>query len=196
MKTYAEIIEEVLNIKSGRQNKGTITLGNKVMVSDPCYGINSRHQGVVTDVLEGEYECFITFMDKGDWGVRVSSIEATHKDYANQMLRYVSEARDIAVDSGQAGIFDYEYYSKYHTNANERSHVDSDWYCKVCDLTYQRAPNPYKKDDTVSAFSGDVVDNLGFVSSSGYGDGFYSWKTAKENGKVIAIKIVYLSEVE
>ena len=191
MKTYAEIIEEVLNIKEGRQNKGTVTLGNKVIVSDPCYGINSRYQGVVEDVLEGEYECFITFMDKGDWGVRVSSIEAIHKDYLNQEPRYVSEEKDIAVDSGQAGVFDYKYYANHHRDADERSHVDAGWYCKVCDLTYQRVINPYDKPNIVSAFSGDVIDSLGFVSSSGYGDGFYSWKTAKENGKVVAIKIAY-----
>lgn len=192
MKTYAEILEEVLNIKAGRQNKGTISLGNKVMVSDPCYGVNSRYQGIVTDVLEGEYECFMTFMDKGDWGVRVSSIEVIHKDYLGQEPRYISKDKDIAVDSGQAGIFDYEYYANHHRDADERSHVDAGWYCQVCDLTYQRAINPYDKPNIVSAFSGDIIDSLGFVSSSGYGDGFYSWKTAKENGKVIAIKIVYL----
>lgn len=196
MKTYAEIIAEVLNIKEGKHYKGTISLKDKVIISDPCYGINSRYQGIIKNVLEGEYECFITFADGGDWGVRVSSIEARHKDYVDKDLRFMSENFDVAVDSGQAGIFDYGYYAKYHKDNNERSHVDSDWYCKVCNLTYQRAINPYNELDPLGAFSGDIVDNLGFVSSSGYGDGFYSCQTAKENGKVIAIKIVYLREVE
>ena len=35
--------------------KTTIKLGNKVMVSDPCYGLDTWCQGVLENVLPGNY---------------------------------------------------------------------------------------------------------------------------------------------
>ena len=51
-----------------------IQLGEKVMVSDPCYGLNTWCQGVLENVLPGDYRCNIEYSDEGDWGMRVSAI--------------------------------------------------------------------------------------------------------------------------
>lgn len=160
-----------------------IKLGNKVMVSDPCYGLNTWCQGVLENVLPGTYDCKVEYSDEGDWGRRVAAIEVTHQDY-DGIIRFESEGFEVGVDSGQAGIFDYDYYSKYHTDSNERNHVDDNWYYEACDMTcsYEQA---------------GTTDDLGFVSSSGFGDGSYTCYTARErNGYIIAIRIEFIAEDE
>ena len=204
------------------KNKGFINLGAKVMVSDPCYGLNTWCQGVIENVLPGKYECKVGFNDEENWGIRVADIEVVHKDYLNKFLAYDVEDFDVGVDSGQAGIYDYEYYAKYHTDCNTRPHVDEEWYDRVFELTYVDEKNPnyekfnydvsnkdyfekweeymsdYKRSSrTISHFDGGVIDGLGLVSSSGYGDGGYTcWTATDSNGKVIAIRVEFIDEYD
>ena len=125
------------------ENKGIITLGEKVMVSDPCYGLGTWCQGVLENVLSGEYDCNVEYSDEDAWGIRVSAIEVTHESCRGKFIALECEDFEVGVDSGQAGIFDYEYYAKYHMEATERPHVNDDWYDMVCDLTegYRENPN-------------------------------------------------------
>lgn len=202
------------------EERGFIKLGNKAMVSDPCYGLNTWCQGVVENVLPGEYKCKVGFSDEGDWGTRVADIEVIHKDYVGKWIEFWPEEFEVGVDSGQAGIYDYEYYKKYHTDRNETEHVDDDWYDRVYEKTYVHEPNPnyekfdydINKDDyfekweaymadwkrsnkILAHFDANPIDNLGFVSSSGYGDGGYTCWTAKnDEGKVVAIRVEYITE--
>ena len=120
--------------------KKTIKLGEKVMVSDPCYGLNTWCQGVLTNVLPGIYKCEVEYKDEGDWGIRVSAIEVTHEDYASEIFE--PQDFEVGVDSGQAGIFDYDYYCQYHTDSNDGEHVDDDWYDRVCNKTHEYISNP------------------------------------------------------
>ena len=157
-----------------------IRLGNKVIVSDPCYGLNTWCQGVLENVLPGTYDCEVEYSDEGAWGVRVASIEVTHEDcraYGFESVNFT-----VGVDSGQAGIFDYEYYAKYHTDTNNGLEVDDGWYDRVCDIT-------------LSEDSAGTIDELGFVSSSGYGDGGYGcWVARNRDGYIVAIRIEYITE--
>ena len=160
----------------------TITLGNKVMVSDPCYGMNTWCQGVVENVMPGIYNCTVEYSDEGDWGVRVSAIEVMHQN----ARMYFMDAADfeVGVDSGQAGIFDYEYYAKHHLDRSVRPHVDDDWYERVCDITLAKE-------------SAGTIDDSGLVSSSGYGDGGYTCYLAKNgDGCVVGLRVVYIYEDE
>lgn len=159
-----------------------IRLGNKVMVSDPCYGLNTWCQGVLENVLPGIYDCTVEYSDEGDWGVRVAAIEVIHENAG--VYRFEMADFEVGVDSGQAGIFDYEYYTKYHTDCNEYSHVDDDWYDRVCDITLAKE-------------SAGTIDELGLVSSSGYGDGGYGcWVARNRDGYIVAIRIEYITEEE
>lgn len=85
-----------------------IKLNSKVMISDPCYGLNTWCQGVIEGVLPGNYNCKAKLINKTYWGERVAAIEVCHEDYKSP--KYIPALLDIGVDSGQAGIFDYEYY--------------------------------------------------------------------------------------
>ena len=161
------------------ENKGFITLGEKVIVSDPCYGFGTWCQGILENVLPGEYDCVMERSDEGDWGNRISAIEVTHTSCKGQFIEYDLEDFVIGVDSGQAGIFDYTYYEKYNTNET----VDDGWYDEVCEKTY------------TDYFDGNTIDDFGFVSSSGYGDGGYDcWTARNEDGKIIAIRVEFITE--
>ena len=160
-----------------------IKLGNKVMVSDPCYGLGTWCQGVLENVLPGNYNCKAEYSDEGEWGVRVSAIEVRHVDY-DDFIPIDMESFEVGVDSGQAGIFDYDYYVRYHDGCDVRPHVEDDWYDKVCDITLSRE-------------SAGNVDGFGFVSSSGFGDGGYACWTAREkNGYIVAIRVEFIDEYD
>lgn len=193
------------------------------MVSDPCYGMNTWCQGAINNVLKGNYKCTVETSDEDAWGRRVSAIQVVHADYMNKFLEYSKESFVVGVDSGQAGIFDYEYYKKYHSDDNETEHVNDDWYWRVCELTTTTKKNPnyvafvfdYNAEDmaeqlkkyrewsnntkvswqTIQINDGNTIDGLGFASSSGYGDGSYCcWTAHNEEGKIVAIRVEYITE--
>lgn len=168
-----------------REEKGMICLGEKVMVSDPCYGLGAWCQGVLDNVLPGRYKCTVEYFTDGLWGKRVSAISVCHEDYADNRgiaPEYDAEPFEVGVDSGQAGIFDYEYYKKYHSNPENFDHVNDEWYGRVCKLTRD---------------GGNAIDERGLVSSSGYGDGGYTCWTAKNpDGKIYSILVEFVTEDE
>ena len=156
----------------------TITLGNKVMLSDPCYGMNTWCHGVVENVLPGIYDCYVEYSDEGDWGVRVAEIDVLHQDAKRYSLRAADFV--VGVDSGQAGIFDYDYYEQHHTDGS----VNDDWYNRVCAITLSDA-------------SAGTIDDRGLVSVSGYGDGGYGCYIANDaDGNIVGFKIVYIYDDE
>ena len=149
---------------------GYITLGDKVMVSDPCYKLGTWCQDLLEDVQPGRYRCSLLISDEGEWGNRVTFLTASHSDVENitfDLSDLESESGDIGVDSGMCGIFDYEYYK---TVAG-----DEDWYDEVC-----------KVDD------GNTFDEKAVISSSGYGDGCYDLLVNRnDEGKLNFICVDY-----
>lgn len=195
--------------------KTTIRLGNKVMVSDPCYGLGTWCQGILENVLPGNYNCEVEYSDEGDWGERVSAIEVVHENY-DRSTEFEPENFEVGVDSGQAGIFDYDYYTKYHSDSTVRDHVDDDWYDRVCNLTCINVKNPnYEEFDWdadncferyqkysgsekcfkyIQKLTANSIDERGFVSSSGFGDGGYICWTSRDNdGHIIAIRVEFIT---
>ena len=196
--------------------KAIIKLGSKVMVSDPCYGLGTWCQGVLENVLPGNYKCDVEYSDDGDWGERVSAIEVVHENY-DRPVEFEPESFEVGVDSGQAGIFDYDYYVKYHDDCDIRPHVDDNWYDRICDLTCVNVKNPnyeefdWDEDDAYNRYreytktekcwpyiqklTASPIDGLGFVSSSGFGDGGYTcWTARNDDGYIIAIRIEFITE--
>lgn len=152
---------------------GTINLGNKVRISDPCYSMDVWCAGTVNNVLEGEYVCdaeIWTKEDTGGWGERVARLSAIRKDSVPEYWR--DSDIDVGVDSGQCGIYDLDYFKQVQPS--------SKWYNKVCDTTDLR---------------GGTIDDKCVVSSSGYGDGSYCCNIAFDNqNRIIGFEIVYLEE--
>ena len=110
-----------------------IKLSDCVMVSDPCYSLDTWCQHVLANVLPGKYICKCDTAET-ESGEVVSSISVTHESVKDKRfdimdLKVVSES--VCTDSGTCGIFDYDYYKKYHT----KDDVDDDWYELVGSIT-------------------------------------------------------------
>lgn len=156
-------------------NIGSIVLGNKVVVSDPCYEIGIWCSTEL-DVLPGEYDCFVVNGDD-PWGVRISSLIIQRKDTRIVNTEWVA---DIGVDSGQAGIFDYKYYLQHHPIDESKENLDEDWYHSISDMTLNEPRC-------------GISDGVGFVSESGCGDGAYPVYIGKEsNGYIAYIRIQFM----
>lgn len=196
----------------------TIELGKKVIISDPAYNMDTWCIGILNNVLPGTYECFYEIIEDNSWGRRIASIEVKHKDYEFYDFPENIDA-NIGVDSGQCGIYDYDYF--------EKNNQKEDWYRQICNLTYIEEENPnyknfyeskyyfdqdidslkwikeyqkYVDDKEISTmffsrFAADTLDDKCFVSSSGYGDDLYDAFVERNNdGKIIGIKISFIEE--
>lgn len=126
---------------------GTITLGDKVHVSDPCYAVDCWCAGTLDNVKPGHYQCKILRVQEDDCfappfkGVfeRVKSLTICHEDHEAIPRELVSIV--IGVDSGQAGFYDADYYQQTHLD-NGTEHCNKAWYGRVCAITMKRVPNP------------------------------------------------------
>lgn len=180
---------------------GTIVLRDKVIVGDPCYS-EIENVAVLNNVLEGTYNCFVK---KGDIdGGSVMSIEVKHHQYqhlANEPF-YIMEG-GFGVDSGQAGIYDYDYHQEYHQFdgwilENEGSKEQA-WYNRIWVLMNHYDINNNHIEGDANDFKGErrdfaIMDNSALVSISGLGDGGYDIEVAKEDGFIKAIRVVFIDE--
>lgn len=115
------------------ENVGEIELGDKARISDPCYRMDTWCAGTLEDILPGKYDCYMQKVDTGGWGVRVASIEVKHKNYSNIESNEIQDI-DVGVDSGQAGVYDLDYFVENRGNKS--------WYLGVGDATYRYVRNP------------------------------------------------------
>lgn len=168
---------------------GTFNLGTKVMVSDPCYKLNTWCQGVLENVKSGIWEAYLKMSDKGTWGIRVAELITVNSEHYKEHPIIMDEHQEfeVGVDSGTAGIFDYDYYCKYH---NENT-IDEDWY--DTQIHHQFFPSYDSSDWQKSIFT----EFNGVASMTGYGDGGYDCYVARnEEGEIVGIRIIYINEEE
>jgi hypothetical protein len=170
--------------------KFEIVSGN-VIVSDPCYSLNTWCQGELSNVKKGVWNVKTTKLSKRIDDARISEIIVKHDDNHRKNLAWEMQGFEVGVDSGQAGIFDKDYYQKDEvvkgyilaTNPHTGNPIaDNDpWYSVCCKKTLSK--------------EGYGVIPYGAVSSSGYGDGGYTCYTSKNKmGEIDAIKIVFIDE--
>lgn len=162
----------------------TITLKNKVVVSDPCYELDTWCAGTLNNVLPGEYICDIAKVHNR-WGDRVSHLYAIHSNYNNIKLNDINEAQDfvVGVDSGTAGIFDYDYYALNHLGK-----TNDYWY-------KQHICNAFYPDFRYLGIDIIHTHNKGVASNTGFGDGSYTcFVKRNDEGQIIAIMIEYISD--
>lgn len=164
-------------------NLGMINLNKgKVLATDPCYEpVNGYNKTVA--VKKGDYVCTAEYSDEGDWGRRVVSLIIRHKDFSD--APFIDEIGYCAVDSGQCGFFDTDYYNDNYGD-DEYTNINS-WYRRVCDMT-------------MNATEGGVIEDLGVCTSSGFGDGCYSVEAAYEKeggiGEIVGLKLIFIWDEE
>jgi hypothetical protein len=156
---------------------GKIKLNDTVMVSDPCYKVGVWCQGEINNVLEGEYNVFIS-EDDG----RIKELIVSNDKYPEieDWEINMEQSFEVGVDSGNAGIFDYKYYYDTH----EEDDILDEWYDDMLTGLF----------DNEDSKNWLFFRNHGVITSSGYGDGIYHCYTAEHDNKVMAIKIVFIDE--
>ena len=164
-----------------------IKLGSEVICIDPCY--DDAALGVKLPIIPGSYYCYISRAEDE----RIASISVRHEyhtDVAIDMEYAPAETNTnvyVGVDSGQAGIIDFESWQAYVAHPQDES-VSEEWYQQACEHTLSRLQY------------GIMVDNNrdwhkaahGFVSSSGYGDGCYRVYVAKNGSDIVGIRIEFI----
>lgn len=177
------------------KNVGTITLSDKVRVTDPYYDIDTWCAGTLDNVLPGKFECSYN-QDTKKWFnggnyERVTSIEVHHKDYPYIEASEYMKDIDVGVDSGQAGIFDFEMFSDVCSD----DELKDRFYNEVCDLTVLETQKLGKGYIIIPC--GNTIYNKGLVSASGDGDGSYACFVGRnDEGQIVAIKIDYYPDYE
>ena len=167
-----------------------ITLTENVMVSDPCYSLDTWCQTKLDNVLPGLYNVEVEKSDQGDWGTRVSGITILHESITDDGISLEWEDHsECGVDSGQCGIFcmtsyrndeiaegittpDSDFVLPYNDSEGDK------WYDKMCNFT-------------LSKEQWGLYDT-GVVSSSGIGDGLYPMEVMMDKEKIVGIRITYL----
>ena len=112
-----------------------IELGDKVMVSDPCYDLDIWCQGVLENVKPGTWHTKAENLNLNCWGDRCSALIAWHED-VEEPDNFEKTDICVGVDSGQAGIYDYNHFA-YIKNDRE---YDENWYDNIQTFAYKREP--------------------------------------------------------
>lgn len=160
-----------------------IQLGEKVIVTDPCYDLTVPCKTIVDNVVPGEYVTDVETIDAGNWGERISSLLAIKKDSYREIVQEACLENVIGVDSGQVGIFDYNYRIEQGDDLGEYND-ESSIYKRICNIT-------------LSPTQWGELDNKVVASSSGFGDGCYDLVLFKnKENKVIGFKIIFIYEEE
>lgn len=114
------------NIALPSENGRDIELGDKVMVSDPCYDLDIWCQGVLENVKPGTWHTKAENLNVNCWGNRCSALIAWHEDVEKPNDFEETDIR-VGVDSGQAGIYDYDHFA--HIKDDEER--DERWYDSI-----------------------------------------------------------------
>ena len=151
----------------------------QVMVSDPCYNSDNVYNRLY-EVLSGNYNCLISKEKFHLWGVRVRSMAILHTDFEFDFLNKGGYFKgQVAVDSGTMSICDYTYYDKHHINDKDENELDEEWYDKnVCAWCSRKNYH--------------IANKLGFISTSGFGDGVYEVYTYSHNENIVGIEVVFI----
>ena len=127
----------------------------QIRVSDPCYEKDSDSGLTVDNVLNGQWFAYFDYAQTANY---VARFFAVHSDYYRDASVYdLKEIGCVGVDSGQLSMFDKVYYDE--NQGGEYGELDT-FYGKCCKITEDKDCG--------------VLDNVGVVSSSGYGDGSYT----------------------
>jgi len=165
-------------------------VSGEIIVSDPCYDkpeeMNIKNLSGRLKAKNGEWRAKVVTSDEGDWGQRVAYLICNHIDHPikHDSQGLVGVDFEVAVDSGQAGVFDSSNFKDDASVGGLKRYYKEDaicedepWYSICCDRTLN--------DDGPGA---GVIPH-GAVSSTGYGDGGYECLVKKDGDEVVGVVI-------
>jgi hypothetical protein len=114
-----------------------ITLSDHVIVTDPCYNIDTWCNGQLTDVKPGKYHTKATYANINGWGRRCTSLILWHESISEPESKdYEHTDITVGVDSGQAGVIDFPYFETLEKD-NDRK---KQWYDNIQTFENVRRP--------------------------------------------------------
>ncbi len=166
------------------------TTSGTMLVSDPGYplehGKPESYQAVIRQAKTGAWRAEALLYKPEPDDERCAELRVFHQSHAHKgPCEWVALRTEVAVDSGQAGIFELAHFHKASdVPRNYRWHdkvIDPTdrWYSLCCDVT-------------LNANAGVIPH--GAVASSGYGDGGYTCLVCKKRGTVLGIRLVFISQ--
>lgn len=158
---------------------GEITLGKHVHISDPCYDRSVWCRVQLENMVPGAYRVYTIHNDDDNRVHMLLLLNAEKYDPWQFFVRW-KMGGNVSVDSGQMGVFDDSIYPK-EEETGEFDDVTT-FYGKCCHATLSNQQE-------------DLIDGAGAVTSSGWGDGTYSFFT-NDTVRKNAILIDYLSETD
>lgn len=145
-------------------------------VTDPSYDRKTWCSGTFP-ALPGVWGYKVEEVVSG--GRRIKSLRVFHEEHESaETTRELGIT--VGVDSGQCGFFDD---AKYLGASIKDFDNPATFYGKVRKITNSPA-------------MAGVVDGVGVVASSGYGDGVYTCKVAEQDEWVVAAEIVFIDQLE
>ena len=155
---------------------GIAEFGEKVDVTDPCYGRDVWCRMNDVQIKPGEYECFADILSDdqtGGWGEMVARIGIRLVGSGAQVFDHLGE---IGVDAGLAGFY------------RAKPDFTNDEWIEFCAIAHE-CP-------TIHLHDGEFGGRLnGFTASSGYGDGSYPVYAARnKGGDIVALEIHFIMQ--
>lgn len=174
-------------ISRDHYSRGTILLGEKVMISDPCYSPDTWCQ-TTAEIKPGIYNVS-QWVPDDRWDGYI--LVVTHESIRNTLMPTEEYFNQLGIDAGQVGIYDIEGFAnndridEYRAAGvknyfGEHGMDDRDdlkgWYGYACCDEYEVLPD-------------------GVTSCSGYGDGMAKALVHRDrNGTIDAIAVHFGGE--
>lgn len=180
--TYWMISDTSINMPL--KTLGSIQLGDKVVVSDPCYKLGTWCMKELERVRPGVWNVEAAIDTIDSWGERLYRLEAIHANIADNGPLTWEEINSLGVDSGSMSIFDYPHY-RQKSGSGEEFEKDKKAVEAFDDLVWSMTRNNHY---------GLIEKNgqkVGVVCSSGCGDGVYPLSIAEQEGQIVGIRVEF-----
>lgn len=170
---------------------GTFEISSdEVVISDPCYDLDTWCSSILTDVKKGIWEGRIKREYISCFYYNTELLATLNSDLKSEDIQELLDIC-VGVDSGQAGIYDKSVYRNNNKIVNKKEgfkisvgHCAGDlWYSYVCETTLSKL------------HAGVLIG--GVASTSGYGDGGYNCYCHRDvDGKIDGLRIVFIGDSE
>lgn len=165
---------------------GKVLVKGPLVVTSPVFTLKPWWCGYFTDMKLGLYDCFVSREN-----LLNTSLVILHQDYKNITFDSINLANfDVHVDSESIGIFNKDYYNKFHINNsfheinqtdNTRKSVFDEWYSIHVDSLF------------VEDRFASITDGLGVVCRVSKDKHFYNCYMKKDSQSlVIGIRVELL----
>lgn len=149
-----------------------------ILVADPTYPDGFHGTYTIENVAEGFYigEAFVS--DEGAIGTRVVELCLVMTEYYNCDHEWQFLSGDVCVTSGILGVFDRSRYRELEESDDAKRNSIYDASCEA----------------TSGEGQAGSINDFGFVSNAGYGNGRYNVYGSMNAGKIIGVKVIFIGD--